>query len=871
MKKLLVSTSIIAALGLTGCGGETIEDLREEALIQTPVSRIVFDPANGNLNIPNDLLLLPSDDGFFDGTLNIPVDDPSDFSDPQNALNILDGWSTNTPFVIDVDTATGVSLDASTLSAGVRIFEATLGLNRNDPDCAQITIPSAGCKIGDELSFGVDFVLSLADENTITVVPLIPLKEAQGYVLVMTTDLKDSSGAAVRGSTTWDLVKQDINTAPLASESQLSLQGLINSHIDVLQRVGLSRDEISYVSAFTTLSVTPVMAAVKQLYVGEFAQRSALGDPTAGQALPAIIIDSAGTQANAMEALGAVTQQAVDGAVALALSNPAASALSPLFDAADFSALTTCDGLLAAAGGVFGPATGQSFAPFDTEVNAVVQQIGTGILGQGAGPLCAASLYQGNVTLPYYSAIPRAENPAAPTNEFWEAACDSGIVLAGAGDALAAAVPGPNDALCSAVGLRDLTINGQKVDPARNLTKFNPVPLMKGSNEGRETIDVQLSIPNPAVAGALGINISMPEGGWPVVMLVHGITSKKEDMLSISGALSLAGFATVAIDQPLHGSRGFDVDPTNPGDEINATTVSATAFLNLASLPTARDNSRQAVSDLLGLRLALNAFVNATGDTAVNVNGTDVSLMGVSLGAITGGMFASIANTPFDGELAPLSGLFATPAVSLESPGGGLAQFLIESPSFGPLIQGFLLSVASSDFQTFLFSRFATADLSEAQLVEGVVGYLAQATEAQIAEANGIFAQFSFAAQSMTDQADPINYFATLSQNTNVHMITVVGDGADNLPDQVIPVSTSIPLSGQLPLVNLMGLDTVSSTVSLSEAISGVVLYTAGAHASSINPVPDPAVTVEMQTQVATYLATDGRVIQIENEAIVSN
>lgn len=872
MKKLLVSTSIIAALGLAGCGGgETIADLQEEAEVQTPVSRIVFDPANGDLNIPNDLLMLPGDDGFFDFTLNIPVADPTDFGDPQNALNILDGWSTNAPFVIDVVTPGTVSLDASTLSAGVRIFEATLGLDQNDPDCAQISVPSAGCKIGDELTFGVDFVLQLADNNTIAVVPLRPLKEAQGYVLAMTNALQDSSGKSVQGSVTWDLVKQDINTAPLASESQLSLQGLINSHIDALETAGLTRDELTYVSAFTTQSITPVMNTIKQLYVGEFAQRSALGDPTAGEALPAIVVNSVGSQPNAMEALGVVSQAAVDGAVALALSDPAAAPLAPLFANANFSSLTTCNGLLAAAGGQFGAASGQVFAPFDAQVNAVVQQIGVGILGQGAGPLCAASLYQGNVSLPYYSAIPRSNNPAAPANEFWEAACDSGIVLAGAGAALATATPGPNDAFCSALGLRDLRINGEKVDRDRNLTKFNPIPQMKGGNMGRETLDVQLTVPNPAVAAALGVNIAMPEGGWPVVMLVHGITSNKEAMLSISGALSLAGFATVAIDQPLHGSRGFDVDPTSPGDEINATTVSATAFLNLASLPTARDNSRQAVSDLLGIRVGLNAFVNATGDESVSVNGGNVSLMGVSLGAITGGMFASLANTPFDGDLAPLSGLFSVQAVSLESPGGGLSQFLLESAAFGPLIKGFLLGAASTDFQAFLFETYDTADVTEAQLVAGVVQYLAQASAEQTAAANAVFSQFAFASQAMTDQSDPINFFATLGENSNVHMLTVIGDGGDNLPDQVIPVSTTLPLSGQLPLATLMGLDTISSTVMSADPLSGIVLYTAGAHASSLNPLPNAAVTLEMQTQVATYLGSGGRVIQVNNQDITGN
>ena len=243
MKKLILSTSVALALGLAGCGGgESIDDINNETQVDTPFSRIVFDPANGELNIPNDLLMLPGDDGFFDYTLNIPVADPTDFGDPQNALNILDGWSIQHPFVIDVQTSSGVALDASTLSAGIHLFEATLGLDQSDPECAAAAIPSSGCKLGDQLTYGVDYVLSLVDDDTVSVVPLKPLKPASGYMLVMTTDLKDTSGKAVQGSTTWDLVRQDINTAPLATEDQLTLQTLVNSYITPLLGAGYERE-----------------------------------------------------------------------------------------------------------------------------------------------------------------------------------------------------------------------------------------------------------------------------------------------------------------------------------------------------------------------------------------------------------------------------------------------------------------------------------------------------------------------------------------------------------------------------------------------------------------------------------------------------
>ena len=774
MRKLFISTSVALALGLAGCGGsnETIEEIEAETPVVKPLSRIVFDPAAGNLNVPNDLLMLPGDDGFFDYTLNIPVADPDDFADPQNALNVLDGWSTSHPFVIDVNTPEGVTLDDSTLSAGILLYEATLGLDQSDPDCAQAEVPSSGCKVGDQLQFGVDYVLSLVDGDTVSVVPLKPLKASQGYMLVMTTDLKDSEGQSVQGSTTWDLVRQDINTNPLSSDSQLQLQGIVNSYISPLIGAGLERENITYVSAFTTQSISVSLESIKKVMVGEFAARFAAGDPNAGEALPVIVARDSDTAPNAMEALNLANEQTVAGAVQLGISGlpPEAEPLIPLIESTDFSSLQTCQGLL-------GTASGQ-MADMWGAVNDFAVGVSQGILAQ-VGPFCAAQHLEATVSLPYYLGLPSAENPRAPVNQFWQAMCDSGVVLQGAPqEVLAAATPGPLNEQCQQLGLADLRVNGEKLDPDRNITRFNPVPMPMGGNNGNETLEVQITVPNPTVAAGLGRTIEKPEAGWPVVILSHGITRQKEDMLAITGTLSLAGIASIAIDHPLHGSRGFNLDG-QPGDEINATTVSATHYMNLASLPTARDNLRQSVSDLLGLRLGLNAFVDASSSQMADFDLSRVSVMGVSLGAMTGGNMASVANTSMGGQLAALDGMFAVKEASLESPGGGVAQFLLESPTFGPLIKGFLLTEASEEFQGFLQQVYGTTEVTEPQLVEAVNTFFANLTPAQEAEINSVFAEFAFAAQTVMDSGDPINYAKQLGETTPVHMMTVVGDGSE--------------------------------------------------------------------------------------------
>ena len=844
MRKLLISSSVAVALGLAGCGGsgDTIEDIEAETPEQTPFSRIVFDPAAGNLNTPNDLLMLPGDDGFFDYTLNVPVADPTDFGDPRNALNVLDGWSTQAPFVINVETPPGASLDESTLSAGIFIHEATLGLDQSDPDCAAVSTPSAGCKVGDALTYGEDYVTSLADDDTISVVPLKPLKAASGYMLVVTDALKDSSGKSVKGSTTWDLVRQDVNTMPLSTDSQLQLQGLVNSYITPLESAGYAREELSYVAAFTTQSIDDSLQALKKVSVATYAARAAGGDPAAGESLPAITVgDSAAP--NVMQALNLVDDDVLT-ATASQFSTD-----ESLTDE-DLDLLSSCSGLLTAA------ADSESFAG----------KVASGLLNK-VGPFCAAQHYTGNITLPYYLGVPSAENPMAPVTDFWQAACDSGIVLAGASDDVkAAAEAGPNNALCQQLGLADLRIDDNPLDKNRYITRYNPVPEATSA----QTLEVQVTIPDPMVAGALDIPLSTPEAGWPVVILYHGITSKKEDMLAITGSLALAGIASVAIDQPLHGSRGFDVDMDGT-DDINATSVTPTHYMNLGSLPTARDNLRQSVADLLGVRLGLNAVIDNTTDQNVKFNLGQVSVMGVSLGAMTGGNFAAVANTSLGGDLAALDGLFAVNAASLESPGGGVAQFLIESPSFGPLIKGLLLSESSEEFQGLLMQLYGTTDVTREELVAAVTQFEQALTPAQAAAVEATLNEFAFAAQTVMDSGDPNNYAGSLGESTPVHMMTVIGDGSEeNKPDQVIPVTTKLPLSGQNPLAALIGLPQISSTVS-GDPVSGQVRFTEGAHGSSLLPDASSATTTEMQTQVATYLATEAGVIKISNPDVVAN
>ena len=65
--------------------------------VVTGVIEAIFNPASGDptqVPIPTNLFLL----GTTDLTMNIPVADPTDFSDPLVAINALDGFSTVAPW-----------------------------------------------------------------------------------------------------------------------------------------------------------------------------------------------------------------------------------------------------------------------------------------------------------------------------------------------------------------------------------------------------------------------------------------------------------------------------------------------------------------------------------------------------------------------------------------------------------------------------------------------------------------------------------------------------------------------------------------------------------------------------------------------------
>ena len=497
---------------------------------------------------------------------------------------------------------------------------------------------------------------------------------------------------------------------------------------------------------------------------------------------------------------------------------------------------------------------------------------------------------KGSIMLPMYLGTPTGTDISDLSDTYWQGMCDNAVAIIGykavAGDAFPTDPISENDGLCSALSdgqLRDLGL-----DSTRHVTKYNSIPKV----QSMANVPVQVTKPIlPIINGVraqLQLDpIAMPDSGWPVVIMQHGITTQKESMLALTAQLSIQGFATVAIDHPRHGERGIDVDGDGT-DDFNATTGSVLSYMNLSSLLVARDSLRQSAADLLGLRLGLNFINDAT------INAQDVTYIGHSLGSIVAPAFIAQANNPLAPTVDPL---FNVNTVALASGGGGIASFLLESAAFGPFIQGSVLSQAGTteadEFNAYLqvdavSNCGAVLPDMEAYLTCGYNEYVASLTTAgetsKLTNIQGVFTQFAFAAQTALDSGDPTNYAATVKAlGTPVYTNVVVGDGVDNKPDQVIPpMAANNPISGTIPLANLMGLETVSTSQALTETpTSYLVKFTKGHHGSILTPAQDAAqaatvegsaaANTEMQLQVATYLAARGRMLLVSNPEVVTD
>jgi hypothetical protein len=176
-----------------------------------------FDPANGVVPFPNNLLLL----GSTDLTLNIPVDDPGNFSDPKVAMNALDGFSTVAPWT----TTFNMPITPGSVNGSVHVFQ----VNLSGPGGAVTGIVR-------ELAPAEDYFVVYAPSDptarTLAIVPMKPLLPMTSYMAVFTNGLQSTSGEQVRASLPYLLTKR---ATPLCSGGNSTVAALPASQACALE------------------------------------------------------------------------------------------------------------------------------------------------------------------------------------------------------------------------------------------------------------------------------------------------------------------------------------------------------------------------------------------------------------------------------------------------------------------------------------------------------------------------------------------------------------------------------------------------------------------------------------------------------------
>ena len=269
-----------------------------------------------------------------------------------------------------------------------------------------------------------------------------------------------------------------------------------------------------------------------------------------------------------------------------------------------------------------------------------------------------ADIFVGSTVLPYYLAPAANATDRSPLTSVWKAA------------------EGPNPAF----GL----------DPdSRNVTMFNPMP----AKQADVTVPVIVSIPDLATSGCA----AKPANGWPVAIVMHGITRNRSDALAMADTLASKCIVVAAIDHLLHGitdpanplyctpdkpqcigagERTFDLDLLNNSTGASASDgvidSSGAHAINLASPATTRDQLRQGAADIMAFAKSLPGMAIPPGTPLpagpVGIDPDRIHYIGNSLGAIAG------ATT--------LSYVPSVRSATLEAPGGVLSSILFESPAF---------------------------------------------------------------------------------------------------------------------------------------------------------------------------------------------
>ncbi|PAR41574.1 lipase [Vibrio metoecus] len=469
-----------------------------------------------------------------------------------------------------------------------------------------------------------------------------------------------------------------------------------------------------------------------------------------------------------------------------------------------------------------------------------------------AAPTVSVDVTKGTVRLPYYletgskwntqpfeSAMPSlAKIKAALADSNEQFAIGSQLLAAGIDTSKLATDASEQLKL---IGLTLTKSDGTPLDPDRYITRYSPVPKVKSVQD-------------------VPFLLFTPHGSTPtdIVIYQHGVTSAKENAYAFAKNLTAAGLAVIAIDLPLHGERSLDSTRSANSDPL--------AYINLTYLAVARDNLRQSILDVLGLRAALTVsqtLFTGTPLSSINVGtGSKVRMLGHSLGGIVGTSAVAESNKTLGSASA--NALYSFSAAAIQNSGGQISNLLLGSDFFGPQIKHNVALSASTEYKGFADAQCASLDDSACYTL-----FTNLATQEQLAQVTSGFQLFSYAAQTLLDTIDP---YSVVSTKLSSGALTTALYFSEVDGDSVVPNSVSNPggqlvylspqFAGTEPLATLLSLNSVNAAQTTPSATASFVQFNSTAkHSTFVAPqdsgLADRFHHVEMQTETADFLFDD--------------
>lgn len=467
-------------------------------------------------------------------------------------------------------------------------------------------------------------------------------------------------------------------------------------------------------------------------------------------------------------------------------------------------------------------------------------------------PTVSVDVTKGTVRLPYYletgsnwntqpfeSAMPSlAKIKAALADSNEQFAIGSQLLAAGIDTSKLATDASEQLKL---IGLTLTKSDGTPLDPDRYITRYSPVPKVKSVQD-------------------VPFLLFTPHGSTPtnIVIYQHGVTSAKENAYAFAKNLTAVGLAVIAIDLPLHGERSLDSTRSANSDPL--------AYINLTYLAVARDNLRQSILDVLGLRAALTVsqqLFTGTPLSSINVGtGSKVRMLGHSLGGIVGTSAVAESNKTLGSAAA--NALYSFSGAAIQNSGGQISNLLLGSDFFGPQIKHNVALSASTQYKGFADAQCASLDDSACYTL-----FTNLATQEQLAQVTSGFQLFSYAAQTLLDTIDP---YSVVSTKLSSGALTTALYFSEVDGDSVVPNSVSNPggqlvylspqFAGTEPLATLLSLNSVNAAQTTPYATNSFVQFSSTAkHSTFVAPqdagYADLAHHTEMQTETADFLFDD--------------